>query len=63
MRILYKALFKLSIKFMLMKFTLFTMSTRLIRIHEDTLEKLAKHGKAGQSFNDVIEKILKELNN
>jgi len=36
------------------------MSTRLIRIHEETLGKLAKMGQAGQSYNDVLEKLLEK---
>jgi len=34
------------------------MYTKLIRVHEDTLEKLARLGHAGQSYNSVIEKLL-----
>jgi len=34
------------------------MNTKLIRVHEDTLEKLARLGHAGQSYNTVIEKLL-----
>jgi len=34
------------------------MSTRLIRVHEDTLNELSKHGKFGQSYNDVLKRVL-----
>jgi len=39
-----------------------TLKTKLIRIHNDTLEKIAMLGNAGQSYNSVIEKLLKERN-
>jgi predicted CopG family antitoxin len=32
-----------------------------IRVHADTLEKLAKLGQAGQSYNEVLERILNEV--
>jgi len=36
------------------------MSTRLIRVHEDTLNELSKHGKFGQSYNDVLKRVLQK---
>lgn len=37
------------------------MELKIIRVHEDTLEKLAKLGNAGQSYNSVIERLLEEV--
>jgi len=39
------------------------MSTHLVRLQKKTIEKLTKKGKFGQSFNDVIEQLLKKQEN
>ena len=39
------------------------MSTKLIRLHKETIQKLSKYGKFGQSWNSVIEKLLQEKKN
>lgn len=37
------------------------MVDKLIRIHQKTFERLSKHGKFGDSIDDVINKILNDL--
>ncbi len=39
------------------------VSTKLIRLHEETIRKLSKYGKFGQSWNTVIEELLEERKN
>jgi len=34
------------------------MKSKLIRIREDLLDEIAKKGKFGQSWNDVLEELL-----
>ena len=36
------------------------MKTKLIRIKEDTITQLAKIGQFGQSYDDVIKKLMEE---
>jgi len=36
------------------------MSTRLVRLHNSTIEELSKYGKFGQTWNGVIEQLLQE---
>lgn len=39
------------------------MSTKLIRLHKETIQKLSKYGKFGQSWDTVIEELLKRREN
>lgn len=46
-----------------LKINFVIMSTKLIRLHEETIRKLSKYGKFGQSWNTVIEELLEERKN
>jgi len=39
------------------------MKTQVIRLHYQTIQELSKFGKFGQSWDEVLQEILKEIKN
>jgi len=62
MRMYLPNVFHSKIPYIDLKINFVTMSTKLIRLHEETIQKLSKYGKFGQSWNTVIKELLEEKN-